>query len=241
MMKTKNKNRRTLLVSEKGNVFFFILLAVVLFGALSYMVARSMRSQNITILTERQAELAASDIISYAQKLELGVNKIVRQGVSETEISFEHPNNAYLDTNANCVTNNCKLYHLEGGGVMWQAPPTDATDMSWNYTKNHKIPGYGGTGHAGLVLHLPGLSEKLCEVINRKLGYNFSSIPEETGSMAATPFDGNYANGNTISCAANECDEKISMCINFSGNYGIAGTPYGSQYVFYYGLYILPD
>ena len=47
---------------EAGNIFFFILLAIALFAALSYAVS-SNRGGSTNIFTEEQSKLAAQEII----------------------------------------------------------------------------------------------------------------------------------------------------------------------------------
>ena len=57
--------------SEKGNVLFLILIAVVLFGALSYAVTNSMRTGSSTTEKE-QAKLDQAEIDSYTAALNQG-------------------------------------------------------------------------------------------------------------------------------------------------------------------------
>lgn len=112
---------KTRCASQSGNVFFIILVGIVMFAALMYTFSRSTR-QGTESLGNREAELAASDILSYAQKVERGVQRVLARQVSEVEISFAND----FDTdyvNPNCSVNRCLVFHPEGGAVTWKAPP----------------------------------------------------------------------------------------------------------------------
>jgi len=229
--------------AERGNVFMFILLGVVLFAALSFTVARGFRSDTTSSMSEREAELAASEILDYAQRMQRAVSRVLRNGVSENQISFENSQSPVTYPNSNCTNDQCLIFHPDGGGMKWQEPPEGASDFSWNITANHKIPGYGGTGHAGLVLHLPEIDERLCETLNRRLGHDFSSIPECSTNLPASRFiNGVFNSGAFVNCDANECREVTSACIYVSADYTVqGGINLGDSYVFYSGIYVLSD
>lgn len=238
MIKTERK-----CLSQKGSVFFYVLLGVVLFATLAFTVSRSMRGQATNSMTDRQAELVASDIISYAQAVERAVGRVLRNGFSESEISFYSPQadttfsgSRYL--NNNCTVDECLVFNSKGGGVKWQNPPQNAADYSWHFTHNHRIPSYGGTGHAGVVMHLVGVNQTLCEILNKKLGHDFSSIPVFSSTADSSGFTGNFAPGKYIGCSGSLCAGKTSMCLQYSPAY--SGS-LGEQYVFYHGVYVMPD
>lgn len=243
-MKTVMRNPSSFM-SERGSVFFYILLGVVLFAGLAFVVTRSMKGTggHVQSLTDRQADILASEIIAYAQSVEWAVSKVLSRGFSENQISFYSPKASTTFTgsryaNSNCTEDACLVFHPDGGGILWQEPPKGAADYSWHFTRNHRIPGYGGTGHAGVVLHLVGVGRTLCEKINEKSGYNFSSIPIEARTSDATAYTGSFASGKYISCNSSLCADKIGMCLQYSPSYSSA---LGEQYVFYYGVYVLPD
>ncbi|MCM2343456.1 MAG: hypothetical protein NDJ24_02735 [Alphaproteobacteria bacterium] len=106
---------------QSGNVFFIILIGIVMFAALMYTFSRSTR-QGTESLGNREAELAASEILSYAQKIERGVQRVLARQVSEVEISFANDFDADY-VNPNCSVNRCLVFHPEGGAVTWQTPP----------------------------------------------------------------------------------------------------------------------
>ena len=103
-------------LSEAGSVFFYILLGVILFASLSYVVTRSMRGKSVDSMTERQAELAATDLLNYAQNIAYAVDKVRRKGCSENDISFDHSAWGHSDyEHSPVVANKCKIFYPSGG------------------------------------------------------------------------------------------------------------------------------
>ncbi len=205
MMK-KHKKQMAKRHNEKGNAFFLILIGVILFAALSFSVARGIRSEGTSNLTKRQADLAATDIVSHAQRLERAVSQLRRKNISENDISFDNPKvSGYAHTPPLADTN--KIFNLAGGGAAWKSPMQNVNDGSeWLFTGNTCIPGIGA-GSTGchsdtisneeLLAVLPNLTQTVCEAINSKLG--ISGIPTDSGgSYSTTKFTGTFGDGTEI-------------------------------------------
>ena len=118
------QNKRSILpslrTSESGNVFILILLGVFLFGALMYSFSRS-ANQGAGNLSKQQAKIAAQEILNYARLVEGAVDRVRRNGCSESEISFE--NDVVTGyTNPNAPTDkSCHIFDDEGGKVSYPA------------------------------------------------------------------------------------------------------------------------
>jgi hypothetical protein len=76
--------------AERGNVMFYILIAVALLAALIFAVAQSGRG-NIQQVSEEKARLFATEIIQYTGTMANGVAQLRLRGVRDTEISFDNP------------------------------------------------------------------------------------------------------------------------------------------------------
>ncbi|MCB1563527.1 MAG: hypothetical protein KDJ75_08145 [Alphaproteobacteria bacterium] len=193
--------------AERGNVFLFVMLGIALFAALAFTVSRGTRSESTTAMSERQAELLATDILDYAQRLERGVNRLRRRNVSENDISFDNSVvSGYDHTPARPDTD--KLFNAAGGQVTWTSPPEKANDGSeWVFTGRSCIPELG-TGAAGcgsdgldgteeLLAVLPNLKQAVCERINTKLGVG--AIPASVASYSAVKYQGTFQDGTELS------------------------------------------
>ncbi|MCC6598019.1 MAG: hypothetical protein IT559_04450 [Alphaproteobacteria bacterium] len=191
--------------TESGNVFVFILLGIVLFAALSFTVARGMRSGTTHAMTSQKAALAAADILDYAQRTERALDRLRRKGISENDISFEQTIDAGYDAHAQPDAN--KIFYLEGGGLVWKNPPSDANDGSaWLFTGRTCIAdiGTGATGcdsdttaNEELLAVLPNIDPTVCAEIDQRLG--ISTIPADSGGGASgVKYIGVFADGTEI-------------------------------------------
>lgn len=230
--------------SESGNVFLFILLGVVLFAALAFTVSRGFRSQTTSTLSDRQAELIASDLLNYAQALERGVNRVRRKGISETDLCFAHPsisagNNTNYSSVSECANLEHNIFDREGGGVSYKPVLTEWLDPAhsartdfgeWMFTMSAAVLGLGDgalnlTTSSEILAHVNYLDEKICESINDKLG--IAGIPDNgtTFPIAASYSGTAFASGNINPAGL---DGRYSGCFENSSVW--------SGYVFYHVL-----
>lgn len=226
----RNHDRR----SESGNVFFIIMLGVVLFAALMLTFSRSAR-QGGDQIGAKQAELLAVDILTYAQGLGTTVNKIMlKDGMSENLLSFENPVEAGY-TNAACNATPtpaaCKIFDASGGGQRWEGQPPNAGDGSpWTITGQNAVPDIGDDTAADLVLLLPGLKRDLCLTINNKLGLDNpgGSPPTDTDGLSITKFTGAFTNSERLGQDSELSGERSGCILHTQPNPDI--------YIFYHVL-----
>lgn len=195
--------------SESGNVFFYILIAIALFGALSFAVSQGNRG-NTSLLTDQQARLAAQEIIEYGETVANAVQKLRLRGCSDTEISFENDIVAgYENTNAPS-DNSCHVFDVNGGGVNY-----DNSLGAWLITGNLKIQDLGSSS-TNLNLIRPSLQQTVCDNINNILSVTAATIIDDY-SGTAVPFNGDSssytATGNpTIGDTQSEYDSLTAFC-----------------------------
>lgn len=96
---------------EKGNVLFLILIAVVLFGALSYAVTSSMRTGSSTTEKE-QAKLDQAVMDNFMSAINVGRMRLEMAGCSSIDYT------APADQGAG--DKSCHIFHPDGGGVSYQ-------------------------------------------------------------------------------------------------------------------------
>lgn len=196
-MKATTSMRRN---NESGNAFLIILLGVVLFGALAFTMSRSMRSTTTETLSARDADLAASDIMNYAQEVERAVSKLRGKGISENDLSFENTvvTSGYAHTPAVPVTS--RIFHTSGANLSWRSPPPNANDGSeWHFTGSSCVINLG-TGGAGcdsdgisneeLLAVLYYVNHAVCEQINKKLGIGAIPVNSAEDGPSETKFTG---------------------------------------------------
>src|SRR5690606_37213701 len=115
--------------------------------------------------------LRASDVQRYAGEVSQAVNMIVRNGLSESDIRFSHPNadSAYGTTFTAPLER--QVFHRSGGGAEYRAPPAGINDGTpWQFYGNTHIKGYGtedsNARKAELLMVLPNVTEAFCTRIN---------------------------------------------------------------------------
>ena len=178
------------LKAEHGNAFFFILLGVAMFAALAYTISQGMRSDSTSQLSGQRASLLASDILTQAQRMELGVNRLRTRSVSENDISFR--NDKVPEYNhPSPQPNEHWVFHKNGGNVSYKSPPPGANDGSeWFFTGGTCLPGIGrgkesncatsGNRDEELIVLLKNINRTVCQELNKRL--NINGIPKDDGS-----------------------------------------------------------
>lgn len=211
----QNKGPQMTKIGQAGNVFFIILIAVMLFAALAFTFSKGIQQGGQTI-SQRQAEIASSDILNYAQRVERGVQTILADRVSENDLSFDnHFISGYANTD--CVTNACKVFETGGGGVTWQKPPPKANNGEPYAIATNRVGSVDGTTKQvgttalDLVIILP-VKPLVCDTINRQTN-GFTTWESSVSLNDSTLFDGDYATpaGARIS-RGNETAQPTTGC-----------------------------
>lgn len=170
-----NQNRK----NEHGNVLWFILIAVVMMGLLTAVLSRSGSSVDQAGDIE-QARIKAGEIMRYAKSLEAAVQDMTFRGVSESDISFQNTISTTDYTNANCTTNECRIFHADGAGLTYKnvnAVWLDASYSAQTYYGDWLFAGNSCLRRVGsdlcavpreidLIVFLPFIRRQLCEEIN---------------------------------------------------------------------------
>lgn len=198
---------------ERGNVFIFILLGVVLFAALSYTVARGMRGDTVSSMSERQEDLAITEIVNYAQRMENAISRLRRKGCSENDISFEQASVAGYTNAGSPGDNTCHVFHTSGGRMKWTDPPDGFNDGSpWLFTGSVRIYDLGPGME--LLMLLPRISQQSCMKINDRLNINnvANDAPEGIVSLAENKFQGSFPAVDGIGNLDTEVRDEQSSC-----------------------------
>lgn len=218
-------------LSQRGSAFFFILVAVVLFAALSYAISQG--GEGARNLTQEKIRLVASEIIDTGNRVSETAARLRLRGIQDTDISFEHG----IDyVNGACADDTCKIFAFDGGGLDWEDPPVGSNNgEAWGFTGDLAVTDMG-TSSADLVMLLPNLSVDVCHRINVLLEIEdeAGSPPIETGTNAAGKFTGGYnVAPSTVSNAST--NGKKSGCLRMEELTGtsVDGAPLMGKYTFY--------
>lgn len=200
--------------NESGNIVIYILGAIALVGLLIVMVRGSVTPGSA--IDAETVMLRASQIQQYGTELERAVTFILRNGHSETDIRFAHPNtsSAYgviTDTPSR------QIFDRQGGGAEYRAAPDGVNDgTAWQFYARTHIKDMGTDTAASmrseLVAVLPNVTEAFCNKINDLKGQDLTLTdnhdPTANGCIHAgtgNEFAGTFLDGAT----ANTLDDTF--------------------------------
>ncbi len=188
-------------ISQSGNIFAIILLAVILFAALIFVFSRGMDTGATRILSA-EARTHATDIITHSQVIERGVQGLLRKGISEGDISFENGAvTGYGHTPA--APDTAKLFNTaDGGGLNWKSPVAGQTPVAtneWMITGDVIVTSAEDNTLSELMATLP-VSLDICTEINKQLN-NTIDLTINNSVLPVTKFSGSYADNAILTIA----------------------------------------
>lgn len=225
--------------SSRGNVLFLILIAVMLFAALTAAITRSDRGS--TTMDKERGSLSASDLMAYGGAMEKSVARMLGDDMSENALSFENTVWKYYDGSdvegafAGCTTDQCKMFHPSGGGLdaktftpqLIDSPAGSDIQSGHAGVYSLKVTGVGTTAH-DLVLMIAVIDQNTCREINKQLNItNPSDAPPLDAWGGAVLYDGTFGGPgdatDEIGDVATQIVGKSAGCVTRSGGaYGTA-------------------
>ena len=225
-MNNKHKNQR-------GSAIIWILIAVGLFAALGYAFNSSTRTST-SIITDAEAGAYAKEIINLGNDYKSTIQRMKLSGVKETDISF---GNTVFKTgaganynapghNANCTTDKCEVFSVNGGGLTPKKISENATTnfnegSGASHFKVISVDGVG-TSEPELVMQIQDVKPEVCIKINKILNISTANSVPSTDSFGQVSFDGSYpAQADPLGDVETLFSGKKSFCgeSNNSGQY----------------------
>ncbi len=204
-------------MKERGNILFLILLAIILFVALSYAVNSGMRGGGKTGSGEK-AQAQVSSILNFLDLMSSTVMRMtVSGGIKPDTISFSYNYKQQDGTvtvggfaNPNCLTNECGIFKTGGGGVSSQTFETYGHPDPTGITGTSTMPGYyqfllmqfpyAGTALNDIVMRIVYLNTAVCDEIAARLSLPTDTSITGTYTSASNPANWDNA-GYTVSTA----------------------------------------
>ncbi len=220
--------------TEAGNILIYILGAIFLLGLLVVMVKGS--STPGSNIDRESLLIQVAEVQQYGQELERAVAYIMRNGHSEADIRFAHPDadSAYGDI-TDIPTR--QVFATTGGAAKYRPPPNDiqTTPTNWFFSGENRVSDVGtddtNNSSADLIAVLQNVSAAFCVLINDKNNItNPSDTPPQDDSTVelTTEFAGAYNATQLIEdSGALFFNSKLEGC--FEGG----GTPATGTYHYY--------
>ncbi len=178
--------------AERGNVMFYILIAVALLAALIFAVAQSGRG-NIKHVSDEKARILASEIVDYASAVATSFAQLRLRGCALQQMSFENDIIGGYANGGAPSDQTCNIFALPGGGVTFKRPPAEAITATGIhvFSAGAELDHVGSTcaadGCADLIMFTGPLSEIICIQTNGQLGIGVAGDPppEATANVTA--------------------------------------------------------
>ncbi len=194
--------------TQRGNILFLILLAIILFVALSYAVTSGMRGGGNNANAESN-QAAVADIANFLVATENAVNRMrTVKDLKPEAISFEYMYQQYNGTknlnfvNANCTSDDCRLFKPSGGGIEPRTFEKYALPDPPGITASNIKPGYfaiilmqfpyAGTDANDIVLQIAFIRQEICQEYNNRMG--IAANPSLTGTWVPANNVANWDN-----------------------------------------------
>ena len=209
-------------MNTRGNAFVYILIAIALFGALTFALSGSQETASVGELNEGRATIAANEILSYAATAQNSIISLDRIGTNAASLDFVLPSN---DTDFNAAPHVNKLFHPEGGGLAYKLLPRDAgvtaitTPEEGYYIGRFNNTEWTPTTAQDVMFSAYGINRQVCEELNYKI--TGSRTVPSMGNTTQTFVDTEYhsiANIDLMIADCATCDEKPALCVHGSGN-----------------------
>lgn len=204
--------------TEAGSVLYIILLAVVLFAALSYAVTQSTRGGGIDPGKEKD-ELLVSEIFNYVTALQAAITRLqVTNGCEDTQISFENPvTSGYTNPNAP-ADKSCHVFDPDGAGLYYKDLLKDKRINAQHLNGGNFVQNIGKTCTdvtcKEVILLLTFIDEQasskpLCMAINKRADVQNPNNhpPIDTNIWSGHKFAGEFGVGNFGIADNNEAPE----------------------------------
>jgi hypothetical protein len=106
--------------SEQGSVFFYILIGIVLFAAVTFAVNNMMRASSgqFNISTQEEMRIALSEVRQVVEEHKKTIQQIILNGYPVDSISA-YDSTYYPYANTDCTVDNCKMYVVASNGISW--------------------------------------------------------------------------------------------------------------------------
>lgn len=210
----------------------YVLIAIVLFAALSMTIGRQTDTSEADDLDDGKAELYATQLIAYATQAKSAVDQMLFTGAQIGDLVFTLPSEAGFNTAPTLY----KVYHPDGGGLNPGTLRSETIDQNiadpvagWYLGRFNNVEWTRTTG-TDVILVAFQIKKSICEKINEKIR-GTTAIPVMTSPirnvMIDDAFYGGAGNtdlttdpGGTPICA--DCDKRASLCVEDSagGTYG---------------------
>lgn len=200
--------------TENGNALVYVLIAIVLFAALSFTLSRNMGGSSTKEIDTARAELYAIELIAYSAQVKSVIDQMTFTGTRFNTLDFTQPSEADFNTAPHIH----KIFHPQGGGLTpINLPDRTIKEIStnpkagWYLGLFNNVEWTKGTG-TDIILTAHQISKAVCRAINDKIT-NSTTIPVIAGDLEDYLVDTGTNNTFTATSCA-DCEGYVALCVS---------------------------
>lgn len=218
--------------SQSGNILIYILGAIFLLGLLVITV-RGSNTPGAGIDPEQLA-IRVAEVQQYGDELERAVTYVLRNGHSEVDIRFAHPDAASAYGDITDIPSR-QVFSRDGGGAAYREPPRgiQTSVTPWHFTARNAVARMGTNCSTNacvdLTAILQNVTKDFCLLINQKsnITNTAGAPPQDSGTVLFdTEFSGDYTFGAWI-------DDNAELAQNPEGCFEGDTAPPSGTYHYY--------
>jgi len=230
----------TRMEGQRGNVLFLILIAVVLFAALSYAVTQSSRTGGGDAGRETNL-ISSAAVTQYPAAIKTAIVRMVINGTTYEQLKFNPPS-AFSALVGPPDKTTQGVFHPNGGAAVYQFASSDVMDSGapgrWYFNPRFEVTDIGTSSSGSpdgneFIAFLPGIKAAVCDKLNEESN-GVTTVPTASAiASTVVEYDFTDADSDTI---PNENAQVIGAS---AGTTGLAGQPAGcfkgsdNVYVYY--------
>jgi hypothetical protein len=209
---------------QAGNAMIYVLVAIVLFAALSMILSRQTDISETSEIDAAKAEMYGTQFIAYSAAAKSAVDQMIFSGTRMDSLDFTLPSQAGFNT---APTIN-KVYHPDGGGLNAGTLPAETTTSAiadpvagWYMGRFNNVE-WTKTTATDVILVAYQIKKPICEKINEK-AIGSATIPQLTTSIRSIMIDDAFYAGtvnadfltdpNNVGSVCDECHGRSSLCV----------------------------
>lgn len=223
-MKTNHERK-----SESGNALIYVLIAIALFAALTFVLSRQADNGDTGGISEDKASLYATQLISYATQAKQSIDQMLFSGADIDDLDFTPPDDAGFNA-GDPGDRIYMVYHPDGGGLIPGKIPSEAIqeedsdpEPGWYLGKFSNVD-WTATANDDVILVAYQIRPEVCQKINDKMG--IGTIPSITSAIKLVMIDeDSYGTGSNTDLTTDsgeicpECHDRGSLCVQEGGIY----------------------
>ena len=155
-----------------GNALIYVLIAIALFGALSFTLSRqTANNQEAVTMAAEEVELSAVRVLTYSAQVENVINQMLFIGSQYDDLDFVRPGEASFDTQPLSD----KVFHPSGGGLTGKALESKVVAQidnnppaGWYLGRFNNVE-WSDTSEEDVILVAHQIRQDICSYINGTL------------------------------------------------------------------------